>query len=537
MRNHPWMRFMIAIIAVWLLPFTAHAGLQQLFEGEHYRVVRCPDQTSKTCVRLINLRVQVEADALAERFGMDQFELRAKNPMATLAVCRDATRRAVWHMAQTRGIQDRPSNVIWNGCPQEDRRVVTIPGEILDVDSSTRVLPYLDVETAIQSVMRCDPSNATCIKDALAPILPNGIPVSETVEVKRKTPPKPSERAPETPSPSMTAKALVQETIPMTVISSTKSEQRPVHRSESSFVVLVACIVSLGLMVSLIYAMKLRRQLADEKTVNLKKEDDLQDREKELGVSRDACQTLRIELDRVRQEFEIMRANLDSANADLIRVREKLAPATESIDDLIRSVEDGEVERVSAHIQEMYGLEEYSKSRADAWRQLSDLSERASEGIHALHLLVKDSAGEMKGSDHSYFVRLNSFERDIRFCVDLLHAELATRGQRDSDRLDLRASIIELIALNGALRDDLRKAKEEADVYRSGMIQAQSEAGALRQRITETTDETSPPKTILGLSPPPELPSASRVATLRVVGGSSNDDGPKHGGDPKGSPS
>jgi hypothetical protein len=541
MRNlYQWISVAFLFIAVWFTPFSASAQLQQLFAESDYYSVACPASiSSKKCIRLTTKQGrQIHAGSLAKKFGLTDLQLRENNPERTLIVCRDAVRRTVWHMAPVNQISDRASNQIWESCPSEDREVVTIPGETLNVERSDMVADVA-VESPNHSVPRSDPKSASVDADQ---ILSERVSEPEPLVLKSES------------SQSDTA-VETKETSPVSVnpsptVTSVKAKNvvqvRSGNVSKLDILLFLITAVSLFLIVSLLIHhtklqkqfTKLQKRLRESKTETHFQERAKQDLERDMGFVQARLDVARIEVLKVTdllseqdKRVELLTTERDSLTKTLLRIVEKYAPGTSSSDapDLVRTIEDGFIRKIAEHVEMLYGEHIYPTTTEEAFRMLNLLEstwhKKYTSLVEDLRKTIS-SDPTSTANDPSGFTDLASLKREIRLCQMFVKNEMGETGEPE----DLSSLLLRFVSALSMANERADKAERDRDMYRNELRETLK---AIQHSVSTHTPTMRPSEMMPCPASPSELPSATSVRpALRVVSGTSgsSDGGPNKSG-------
>lgn len=519
MRSQNWVRVLVALIVVWFFtPLSASAQEKPVIKGVHYVDAKCPNGKSG-CIQLINKKGdQVEADTLASLFGLNAEQLRAKNPKSTIAVCRDPLRRQYWHMAKIQRAEDRATDAVWEHCPEKDRRVVTVPGEILEVGGPD-VKTFTSIKSAIDAAMQCGASDGDCVRGALGTIFPdvNSSP-SSTDMTALKNPVSPA-TPPAAPVPPISSP-------PTDSGSNTPTAQVAVDTSNlftknevTSIVLVMNGIWIIAFILYVWHQYKRRAELRIEngelKEAGFEKDSQLRVKDKKIESDQTRIETLESSV----KQFEILAAQhteeakaqgtqyqtlmqekhreAEQARKDAETTRRTLAQfaaqyvAPEQRDQLdARTISQG-IEQVAIReivecMTELYGTSPAiaPRTRDEAWKLLHtserDWHNEYLSRISAIQSLITSNPPSYS-RDPSGFTALGLLRRDIRLCQDVVRDELKVAGLSSSETDDM------------SLMDLLTKAASEIHVRLSQRAEAADEnARTWRQAYLDATAPTKP---------------------------------------------
>jgi hypothetical protein len=503
MRNHQWVWVVVALfIACLFTPLSASAQ-NQIVEGVHYVRAKCPDTSKYSCIRLINKPGhQIEADALASKFNMDMFELRAKNPSATIAVCRT---NGVWRTGNVPGVKGRASDAIWKNCDPKNRRVVTIPGEILEVGAS-RALPYETIERTVKSIARCGADDSKCILAAIDPILPKDNATPEVIALPSPQPPSNS------PPPVVLPKV---DQMDDTVL------QLRINNFDlvDGFLLALVLFAFVALAYVMVTKWRLSRVFSDLEL-------DLADREKSLHFERAEKSKLSAALEALKashaadlrkkdDEIALARAEQKEAQERFEQVARIHAPDVITSADLLRAIKDGFIQQIIDCAADLFktGIEltesdfVYPITIGDAWRVFSDRQRAFLEyrkedwqsafltRIQSIHSLVTSYSLVSSGGTDV----LISLEQDIRACRDRANAGLKENGMHVDESASLMDVLIGFEDIYAVMKGALAKAKAHIETLDEGLRAAYVSSPS---RVSK--EERDPPRqcpTLTGLKP------------------------------------
>lgn len=540
MRNHYGVWVLVVLILTWFIPSSVLAQDQNLIEGVHYMRMKCPDGSAKTCIKLINKRGdQVDAESLANLFGISAFQLRAQNPTSTIAVCRDQFRRSVWHMARIDKAQDRATDIVWNNCPEGDRRVVTVPGESFEV-SVQNVPMFSEFESAFHAAQSCG-TNRACIRGkfntafADNPTTPSAGPVSgpppaAPVPPNANLPTSVKAAPPLNPS---TAKIAVDPSPPHHAVATT-------DQSLNIGILIWALAATLTVLFLLLARRRQQERFTNQAALHEERVELLDKANREradlevkitqlnclLGESREANQTAQRDHQQVLQEkvntidtlttqhqagLNVINFVIRTFGLELERDRETGLPSAAS---LIKEIDIKFIDEILRCQTSLYGAlpegRSYPRKRSDAWSSIQQAEQEWQTEFQTrvqqiFELLTGKDSSDHSKKDVTGYRPLDGIRQEIGFLLSVVKDELdkLDPDQVQSQYLDLTSVMGVFFRVYSKLDERTRKAEQIAEDSR------QSLRGVLKKNthsIEESDDDSGPaskpPGTLPGNSPP-----------------------------------
>lgn len=520
MRSQNWVRVLVTLIAVWFFtPLSVNAQEKPVIKGVHYVDAKCPNGKSG-CIQLINKKGdQVEADSLASLFGLSAEQLRAKNPKSTIAVCRDPLRRQYWHMAKIQKAEDRATDAVWENCPEKDRRVVTVPGETLEVGGSD-VRTFTNIKSAVDAALQCGATNGDCVRGALGTIFPNinetpsssGIVTSSQNPVTPVTPPAapmpPVNTPPVGTGPNVSTAQVAVDTSNLYT------------RGELTSILLV--MNGLWIIALVLYGWSqhkrrasLSRENGELKEEGYEKDRQLRTKDKEIEGGKQRINVLESSVEQFdllakqnaiatkeqgtryqtfmqekHQEAEAAQREVEATRRTLLQFSAKyVAPELRDRLDfqtISQGIEQVAIREIVECMTELYGTSPMiaPRTRDEAWKLLHtserDWHQEYLSRVSGIQTLITSSPPSYS-RDPSGFAALTLLKRDVRLCQDVVRDELKVAGLSTAETDDM------------SLLDLLTKATSEIHVKLSQRVEASDEnARTWRQAYMDATAPTRP---------------------------------------------
>jgi hypothetical protein len=544
MNNHHRVWVVVVLILAWFIPSSAYAQGQTLIEGVHYLKKKCADHPERTCVQLLNKQgEQIDSESIASLFGLSVYQLRAQNKTKTIPVCRDSLRRNIWHMESIKQPSDRAKQDIWLSCPERDRRVVTVPSELLDVGVVKNQPLFTDIETAMNSASQCG-ANQSCFLKEMTKVFPElgQAPVSTGAVCPNPNGSPPSSNHPATPSghsgpptpPPASATTIA-------VDHSPSGHGTQAEHSVDIVLVFLTAVSWIAILFLLLSRRRMKEQLEHQKSLVDEKSGDLgkeSQEKKGLQAERDDLnrrltgqkRLLRETLDQqqeshdeaLRLKDEDYRA-LATKSQSATRILERLAqtfasnasrdPQTNlpTFNGIVQGIEEGVIQSILEHAKLRYGssVNEVNppRNRREAWNvvQLAERQWFSGHQTMAQQILVLISGEHISVSasrDAKGYQALEQIQKEAQYLLRFIQDEMQRLTTEPMQSSNLTTAIAGLLDLQTRLQEELQGAKQSAADYKSAYTSALKGAGTHPDSESDLGPVSRPADTLPGVQGP-----------------------------------